>query len=110
MPKDKIEHFRFLPRHEFGVFIGLGGTEDWWRRSEGVFAWRGTARHNQTFLVMSSLEKELKERAECLFQQKQLGKAVHDYRAKEEATRRLTFKLRVEHLAREAARAKPAKT
>ena len=58
---------------------------------------------------MSSLEKELKERAECLFQQKQLGnKAVHDYRAKEEATRQLTFKLRVEHLAREAVRAKPA--
>ena len=56
---------------------------------------------------MSSLEKELKERAECLFQQKQLGKAVHDYRAKEEATRQLTFKLRVEHLAREAVRAKP---
>jgi hypothetical protein len=57
---------------------------------------------------MSSLEKELKERAECLFQQKQLGKGVHDYRAKEEATRQLTFKLRVEHLAREAVRAKPA--
>jgi len=58
---------------------------------------------------MSSLEKELKERAECLFQQRQLGnKALHDYRAKEEATRQLTFKLRVEHLAREAVRAKPA--
>ena len=58
---------------------------------------------------MSSLEKELKERAECLFQQKQLGnKAVHDYRAKEKATRQLTFKLRVEHLAREAVGAKPA--
>jgi hypothetical protein len=50
---------------------------------------------------MSSLEKELKERAECLFQQKQLGKVVHDYRAKEKATRQVTFKLRVEHLARE---------
>ena len=57
---------------------------------------------------MSSPEKELKERAECLFQQKQLGKAVHDYRAKEEATGQLIL-LRVEHLAREAVRAKPAK-
>jgi hypothetical protein len=64
---------------------------------------------NKTFLVMSSLGKELKERAECLFQQKQLGnKAVHDYRAKEEATRQLTFKLRAERLAREAVPAKPA--
>ena len=60
---------------------------------------------------MSSLAKELKERAERLFQQKQLGdKAVPDYRAKEEATRLLTAKLRSERLAREAARAKPAKT
>ena len=36
------------------------------------------------------------------------NKAVHDYRAKDEATRQLTFKLHVEHLAREAVRAKPA--
>jgi hypothetical protein len=60
---------------------------------------------------MSSVAKELKERAERLFQRKQLGdKAVPDYRAKEEAFRLLTAKLRAERLAREAVRAKPAKT
>ena len=50
---------------------------------------------------MSSLEKELNERAECVFQQKQLGKAVPDYRAKEKATRLLIIKLRAEGLAHE---------
>jgi flagellar motility protein MotE (MotC chaperone) len=50
---------------------------------------------------MSSLAKELKERAERLFQQKHLGKALHDYRAKEEAIRLLTAKLRAERLAHE---------
>ena len=60
---------------------------------------------------MSSLAKELKERAERLFQQKQLGdKTVHDYRAKEEAFRLLTAKLRAERLASEAAGAKPVAT
>jgi hypothetical protein len=51
---------------------------------------------------MSLLAKELKERAERLFQQKQLGdEALHDYRAKEEAIRLLTAKLRAERLAHE---------
>jgi hypothetical protein len=59
--------------------------------------------HAQTFLIMSSLAKELKERAERLFQQKHLGKALHDYRAKEEAIRLLTAKLRAERLAPAAA-------
>ena len=52
-----------------------------------------------------------KERAEQLFRRQQEGtKALSDYEAKEEATRLLTAKLRAERLAREAARAKPAKT
>ena len=52
-----------------------------------------------------------KERAEQLFRRQQEGtKALSDYEAKEEATRLLTAKLRAERLAREAVRAKPAKT
>jgi hypothetical protein len=57
------------------------------------------------------MSSESKERAERLFRQQQEGtKALSEYEAKQEATRQLTAKLRAERLAREAARAKPAKT
>jgi len=43
------------------------------------------------------------DRAERLFRQRQEGtKALQEYRAKQEATRNLTAKLRAERLAREA--------
>ena len=48
------------------------------------------------------------KKAERLFRQKEeLTKALADYRAKEEARRLLTAKLRGERLAREAATGKP---
>jgi hypothetical protein len=54
---------------------------------------------------MSSADKD---RAERLFRQREdAPKALVDYRAKQEATRNLTAKLRAERLAREAARGKP---
>jgi hypothetical protein len=47
------------------------------------------------------------DRAERLFRQRQEGtKALADYRAKQEATRNLTAKLRAERLAREAVNGK----
>jgi hypothetical protein len=50
---------------------------------------------------MSSAEEQ--DRAERLFHQRQEGtKALQEYRAKQEATRNLTTKLRAERLAREA--------
>jgi hypothetical protein len=54
---------------------------------------------------MSSADKD---RAERLFRQREdAPKALVEYRAKQEATRNLTAKLRAERLAREAARGKP---
>jgi hypothetical protein len=54
---------------------------------------------------MSSADKD---RAERLFRQREdAPKALGEYRAKQEATRNLTAKLRAERLAREAARRKP---
>jgi hypothetical protein len=51
---------------------------------------------------------EAQDRAERLFRQRQEGtKALHEYRAKQEATRNLTAKLRAERLAREAINGKP---
>ena len=51
---------------------------------------------------------EQTDRAERLFRQRQEGtKALADYRAKQEATRNLTAKLRAERLAREAIHGKP---
>jgi hypothetical protein len=48
------------------------------------------------------------DRAERLFrQQEEAPKALAEYRAKQEATRLLTAKLRVERLAREALKGKP---
>jgi hypothetical protein len=48
------------------------------------------------------------ERAERLFRQQQdAPKALSEYRAKQETTRKLTAKLRAERLAREAIHAKP---
>jgi hypothetical protein len=48
------------------------------------------------------------ERAERLFRQKQdAPKALAEYLAKQEATRKLTAKLRAERLAREAINGKP---
>jgi hypothetical protein len=48
------------------------------------------------------------ERAERLFRQQQdAPKALAEYRAKQEATRKLTAKLRAERLAREAIHGKP---
>jgi hypothetical protein len=52
-------------------------------------------------VTMSSAEEQ--DRAERLFRQRQEGtKALQGYRAKQEATRNLTTKLRAERLAREA--------
>ena len=49
-----------------------------------------------------------KERAERLFRQQQdAPKALAEYRAKQEATHKLTAKLRAERLAREAIQGKP---
>ena len=49
-----------------------------------------------------------KERAERLFRQQQdAPKAFEEYRAKQEATHKLTAKLRAERLAREAKHGKP---
>jgi hypothetical protein len=54
------------------------------------------------------MPSKAKERAERLFRQQQKGpKALADYRAKQEATRNLTAKLRAERLAREAINGKP---
>jgi hypothetical protein len=51
---------------------------------------------------------EAQGRAERLFRQRQEGtKALQEYRAKQEATRNLTAKLRAERLAREAINGKP---
>jgi hypothetical protein len=51
---------------------------------------------------------EAQDRAERLFRQRQEGtKALQEYRAKQEATRNLTAKLRAERLAREAINGKP---
>ena len=51
-----------------------------------------------------------KKRAEGFFHREKEGaKALSEYEAKQEATRLLTAKLRAERLAREAARAKPAR-
>ena len=51
-----------------------------------------------------------KKRAEGFFHlEKEGAKALSEYEAKQEATRLLTAKLRGERLAREAARAKPAR-
>jgi hypothetical protein len=55
--------------------------------------------------VMPSKEED---RAERLFRQRQEGtKALQEYRAKQEATRNLTAKLRAERLAREAIHGQP---
>jgi hypothetical protein len=54
---------------------------------------------------MSSADKD---RAERLFRERQEApKAVEEYRAKQEAIRKLTAKLRAERLAREAIPGKP---
>jgi|GEM_PF-1007620 hypothetical protein len=54
------------------------------------------------------MPSKAKERAERLFRQQQKApKALADYRAKQEATRNLTAKLRAERLAREAIHGKP---
>jgi hypothetical protein len=51
---------------------------------------------------------EQTDRAEHLFRQRQDGtKALQEYRAKQDATRNLTAKLRAERLAREAINGKP---
>ena len=51
---------------------------------------------------------EQTDRAERLFRQRQDGtKALQEYRAKQDATRNLTAKLRAERLAREAINGKP---
>ena len=51
-----------------------------------------------------------KERAERFFHREKEGaNALSEHEAKQEATRLLTAKLRAERLAREAARAKPAR-
>jgi hypothetical protein len=51
---------------------------------------------------------EQPDRAERLFRQRQDGtKALQEYRAKQDATRNLTAKLRAERLAREAINGKP---
>ena len=56
------------------------------------------------------MSSEDKDRVERLFRQQQEGtKALEEYRAKQEATRNLTAKLRAERLAREAADAKEAR-
>jgi hypothetical protein len=53
------------------------------------------------------MPSKAKERAERLFRQQQKApKALADYRAKQEATRNLTAKLRAERLAREAVNGK----
>ena len=50
----------------------------------------------------------VKDRAERLFRERQeRPKALEEYRAKQEATRNLTAKLRAERLAREAINGKP---
>jgi hypothetical protein len=54
------------------------------------------------------MPSKAKEHAERLFrQQLKAPKALADYRAKQEATRNLTAKLRAERLAREAIHGKP---
>jgi hypothetical protein len=51
---------------------------------------------------------EQTDRAKRLFRQRQDGtKALQEYRAKQDATRNLTAKLRAERLAREAINGKP---
>jgi hypothetical protein len=59
----------------------------------------------EVVVIMSSADKD---RAERLFRQREdAPKALEEYRAKQEATRNLTAKLRAERLAHEAARGKP---
>ena len=54
------------------------------------------------------MPSKAKKRAERLFRQQQKpAKALADYGAKQEATRKLTAKLRAERLAREAIHGKP---
>jgi hypothetical protein len=103
------EERRYGPPVRFMPPVSVTSSRDArWRQgaaivhSGGPFIFDAAARHGtrrtaQTFLVMSSPAKKLKERAEHLFQRKLLGdKAVPDYRAKEELIRRLTAKLRTE--------------
>jgi hypothetical protein len=47
------------------------------------------------------MDSKAKERAELLFHKRQDERALSEYQAKEQATRKLTAKLRAERLARE---------
>ena len=65
---------------------------------------------NKKIGIDGSLSSASKERAERFFHREKEGaKVFSEYEAKQEATRLLTAKLRGERLAREAARAKPAR-
>jgi hypothetical protein len=65
-----------------------------------------TSSKERIAVTMASAEEQ--DRAERLFRQRQEGtKALQEYRAKQEAIRNLTAKLRAERLAREAINGKP---